>query len=73
MVKTRGRRWAYIAHLIYTGVINRNIDWKICSKLGHQCANKALLRFNLVTYFLTGPTHIHTFPRYYQYKHSEQV
>jgi len=41
--------------------------------VGHQCANKHLQIFSLLTYFLTGPTHIRTLPRYYQYKHSEQV
>ena len=29
---TRGPRWAYIAHLINTGVMDRNMDWKIWSK-----------------------------------------
>ena len=29
---TRGPKWAYIAHPIYTGVMDRNMDWKIWSK-----------------------------------------
>ena len=31
-IEIRGPRWAYIAHLIYTGVIDRNMDWMIWSK-----------------------------------------
>ena len=55
ILKTRGPRWAYIAHLIYTGVMDRNMIGRFGKKVGQQCANKLLLKFVLVTYFLTPP------------------
>ena len=52
---TRGPRWAYIAHLINTSVMDRNMNWKFGKKVGQQCANKLLLKFDLLTYFLIRP------------------
>ena len=45
----------------------------LVKNVGHQCAYKPLLRFDLLAFFLTGPTHIQTLLKYYHYKHSEQV